>query len=827
MGKMVTFVRADTQRVGQDLTSNLTFMYKIVSKHQFSENVFSLEVEAPLVAKSRKAGHFVIVRVGKSGERIPLTIAKADKEKGTVTLVVQAVGVSTTKLTHLEVGDHLTDLVGPLGKATDIRRYGTVVCAGGGVGTAPLLPIVQALKEAGNRVVTVLAGRSKPLIILEEEMRENSDEVIVMTDDGSYGKKGLVTQGVEEVLKREHVDKCFAIGPAVMMKFVCLLTKKYEIPTDVSLNTIMVDGTGMCGACRISVGGKTRFVCVDGPEFDGHEVDFDEMLGRMRAFKPEETEAMQALQAHWERVNVAECKESDSDEVCSTGHEDVPPSEAQVCASVENVREEATGRNAEWRAALRKQLKPKDRLAVPRVEMPELDASERARMLRAEVNQGLSVEQAQREASRCLDCANPGCVEGCPVRIDIPGFVKNVERGNFAKANRVLRLTSTLPAVCGRVCPQEKQCESRCIHHKMNSAPVAIGYLERFAADYSRMHPSDEQQNHRAPSSSKGRVAVVGSGPAGLSFAGTMRRKGYGVTVFEALHEIGGVLKYGIPEFRLPNSVVDHEIEALRADGVEFRKNCIVGKTVSIDDLKTDGFRAVFVASGAGLPNFMGIPGENATGIMSSNEYLTRVNLMDASNAAADTPVPFAKHVVVVGGGNTAMDSVRTALRLGAETATVVYRRSEAEMPARVEEVRHAKAEGVQFMTLHNPLRYLTDESGHVTQVELQHMQLGESDASGRRRPEPIPGDTVLLSADLVVVSIGVSPNPILPHSVEGLELGKKGTIAVNDQMQSSLPTLFAGGDIVRGGATVILAMGDGKRAAECMDEYLSAQEEK
>ena len=802
-------------------------MYKIVSKHQYSENVFGLEVEAPLVAKSRKAGHFVIVRVGKSGERIPLTIAKADKGKGTITLVVQAVGVSTTKLTHLEPGDHLTDLVGPLGKATDIRRFGTVVCAGGGVGTAPLLPIVQALKEAGNRVVTVLAGRSKPLIILEEEMRAYSDEVVVMTDDGSYGHKGLVTEGIEEVLKREHVDKCFAIGPAIMMKFVCLLTKKYEIPTDVSLNTIMVDGTGMCGACRISVGGKTRFVCVDGPEFDGHEVDFDEMLGRMRAFKPEETKAMQELQAHWDRVNVLDCKGNASEKDSVAPHDNHKDAACEVKANAEQIQTEdtAVGRDADWRVALRKQMKPKDRLAVSRVEMPELNASERAHQLRAEVNQGLNVEQAQREASRCLDCVNPGCVEGCPVRIDIPGFVKNVERGNFDEANRVLRRTSTLPAVCGRVCPQEKQCESRCIHHKMNSAPVAIGYLERFAADFSREHPSEEHSNQYVHSSEKGRVAVVGSGPAGLSFAGTMCRKGYGVTVFEALHEIGGVLKYGIPEFRLPNQVVDHEIDALRAAGVEFRKNCIVGKTLSIDDLKADGFRAVFVASGAGLPNFMGIPGENATGIMSSNEYLTRVNLMDASNDAADTPVPFAKHVVVVGGGNTAMDSVRTALRLGAETATVVYRRSEAEMPARVEEVRHAKAEGVNFMTLHNPLRYLTDAEGHVTQVELQHMQLGEPDASGRRRPEPIPGDTVLLNTDLVIVSIGVSPNPILPQSVAGLELGKKGTIAVNDQMQSSLPMLFAGGDIVRGGATVILAMGDGKRAAECMDEYLSAHD--
>jgi len=315
---------------------------------------------------------------------------------------------------------------------------------------------------------------------------------------------------------------------------------------------------------------------------------------------------------------------------------------------------------------------------------------------------------------------------------------------------------------------------------------------------------------------------VVGSGPAGLSFAGEMTKRGYSVTVFEALHEIGGVLKYGIPEFRLPNEIVDFEIDNLRRAGVTFVKDCIIGKTESVDDLlKRQGFSGIFVASGAGLPNFMGIPGENATGILSSNEYLTRVNLMDASNPRSDTPVPLGKNVVVVGGGNTAMDSVRTALRLGAETATIVYRRSEEEMPARLEEVHHAKQEGVRFYTLHNPLRYNTDEKGHVTEVVLQKMELGEPDASGRRRPIPIEGAVETMKTDLVIVSIGVSPNPILPHSVEGLELGRKGTIVVNESMQSSIPTLFAGGDIVRGGATVILAMGDGKRAAREMDSRL------
>ncbi|MDD7564432.1 MAG: NADPH-dependent glutamate synthase, partial [Alloprevotella sp.] len=434
----------------------------------------------------------------------------------------------------------------------------------------------------------------------------------------------------------------------------------------------------------------------------------------------------------------------------------------------------------------------------------------------------LDAESAQSEASRCLDCANPGCVQGCPVGIDIPRFIKHIEQGDPLAAARTLKESSALPAVCGRVCPQEKQCESRCIHLKTGGRAVAIGHLERYAADYERQHGS---QDNVCPAPSNGRkVAVVGSGPAGLSFAGDMAARGYEVTVFEALHEIGGVLKYGIPEFRLPNEIVEHEVQALSRRGVKFVKDCIVGKTVSIDSLRQEGYEGIFVASGAGLPNFMGIPGENAVGVMSSNEYLTRVNLMDASNPSSDTPVPMAKHVAVVGGGNTAMDSVRTALRLGAETATIIYRRSEAEMPARLEEVRHAKEEGVKFLTLHNPLEYIADENGRVKQIKLQKMELGEPDASGRRRPVPIEGGIEIIDADLVVVSIGVSPNPIVPTSVEGLELGRKGTIAVDDNMQSSIPTLYAGGDIVRGGATVILAMGDGRHAAAAMHESLSKQ---
>ena len=480
----------------------------------------------------------------------------------------------------------------------------------------------------------------------------------------------------------------------------------------------------------------------------------------------------------------------------------------------------ASRRAEPWREELRKRMKNKERTDIPRVKMPELDPEYRSHTRLEEVNLGLSPEQARREAQRCLDCPKPTCMQGCPVGIHIPTFIKNIERGEFLEAARVLKETSALPAVCGRVCPQEKQCESQCIHLKMGKEAVAIGYLERFAADYER--ESGQISVPQVAPANGIKVAVVGSGPAGLSFAGEMAKRGYDVTVFEALHEIGGVLKYGIPEFRLPNRIVDVEIDGLRRMGVHFLTNCIVGKTLSYDDLHDDGFRGIFVASGAGLPNFMGIPGENLVGVMSSNEYLTRVNLMDAANPESDTPVQQGKRVAVIGGGNTAMDSVRTAKRLGAERAMIIYRRSEEEMPARLEEVKHAKEEGVEFLTLHNPIEYLGDERGRVRQMRLQKMQLGEPDASGRRRPIPIEGAIETVDVDEVIVSVGVSPNPLIPRAFSGLEISKKGTIVVDEaSRRSALPDVYAGGDIVRGGATVILAMGDGKSAAAGMDEAL------
>lgn len=784
-------------------------MNKIIRKEQFSEKVFCFEVEAPLIAKSCRPGNFIIVRVDKKSERVPYTIAKADPEQGTLTLVIQEVGLSSIKFCSLNVGDEVADIVGPLGTPSHIENYGTVVCAGGGIGIAAILPILTAFKQAGNRVISVLAGRTKELVIMVDDVAKYSDEVIIMTDDGSYGKKGVVTVGVEEVINREHVDKVLAIGPPIMMKFTSLLAKKYGIPNDVSLNTIMVDGTGMCGACRLTIGGKTKFVCIDGPEFNGDLVDWDEMFKRMGTFKRAEKEELDLYTKHLQTGEPATDPTPSAEFATSAITMDADQTNDPI--------DVLTDRNAQWRKDLRASMKAKERTSIERVNMPELDPAYRATTRLEEVNLGLTKEMAIREAKRCLDCAKPTCVEGCPVNINIPSFIKNIERGQFLAAARVLKSTSALPAVCGRVCPQEKQCESRCIHLKMNEPAVAIGYLERFAADFER-----ESGNISIPdlAPSNGiKVAVVGSGPAGLSFAGDMAKRGFDVYVFEALHEIGGVLKYGIPEFRLPNRIVDVEIDNLRKMGVHFQTDCIVGKTISVEELEGKGFKGIFVGSGAGLPNFMGIPGENLINVMSSNEYLTRVNLMDAANPETDTPINIGQRVLVIGGGNTAMDSCRTAKRLGAEV-TLVYRRSEAEMPARLEEVKHAKEEGIHFLTLHNPKEYLADEEGRVKAAVLDVMKLGDADESGRRSPVTT-GETVTVECDQVIVAIGVSPNPLVPKSIKGLELGRKNTIVVNDEMQSNHPSIFAGGDIVRGGATVILAMGDGRKAATHMSRKL------
>ncbi len=473
----------------------------------------------------------------------------------------------------------------------------------------------------------------------------------------------------------------------------------------------------------------------------------------------------------------------------------------------------------EWRADIRKGMKTKERVAMTRTKMLEQDPKIRSTNGK-EVNLGLTEQLAMQEAKRCIDCPDPTCISGCPVNIYIPKFIKKIEVGDFLGAAKVLKETNSLPAVCGRVCPQEKQCEAQCFYSiKLNQPPVAIGFLERFAADYEQN--SGKMATPEVAESNGIKVAAVGSGPASLAWATDMARMGYDVTVFEALHEIGGVLKYGIPDFRLPNSVVDVEINNVKAMGVKFVTNFIVGKTASIEVLRERGFEAFFVASGAGLPRFMNIPGENFNGIFSSNEFLTRVNLMGAAKDDYDTPVSLGKNIAVIGGGNTAMDSVRISKRLGAERAMIVYRRTRDEMPARLEEVEHAIDEGIEFMNLNNPVEYIADATGRVKEMVLQKMELGEPDDSGRRRPVPIEGSEYKVPVNVVIVAVGVSPNPLIPASVKGLKTTKWGTITVNDDFQSSIEDIFAGGDIVRGGATVILAMGDGRDAAAGMDKYI------
>ncbi len=476
-----------------------------------------------------------------------------------------------------------------------------------------------------------------------------------------------------------------------------------------------------------------------------------------------------------------------------------------------------TGFEQDWRKELRRALPVKERMKIGRRKMPERPADERNRDFR-EVNLGLTPEMAQEEARRCLDCANPRCVTGCPVSIDIPGFLKLIEAGRFLEAAWKLKETNSLPAICGRVCPQESQCEEVCSLKKAVGISVAIGNLERFAADFERGSGSLEIPPLPPPTGKK--VGVIGAGPSGLTVAGDLAKLGHKVTIFEALHESGGVLIYGIPEFRLPKAILKAEVEYLKRLGVEIRTSFVVGLTATIEDLKAEGYQAFFIGSGAGLPNFMKIPGENLVGVYSANEYLTRVNLMRAYDFPAyDTPVFKASTAAVIGGGNVAMDSVRTAKRLGAKRAVIVYRRSSAEMPARIEEIHHAEEEGIEFQLLTTPLRYFGDEYGRLKAMECQKMELGEPDASGRRRPVPIPGSEYTMEVDLVVCAIGQSPNPIIPQTTPGLKVGN---VEVDwTTMATSLPGVFAGGDIVRGGATVILAMGDARTAAAQIDKYL------
>lgn len=749
-------------------------MHRIKEAEFIAPDIKRFVIDAPVIARKRYPGQFIILHLSETSERIPLTIVDSDPDLGTITLIVQGIGKSTRELNALEAGDFIKDLVGPLGNRSEIGRFGHVVVIGGGVGTAVSFPQAKALKEAGNRVTAIIGARNQELVILEAEMRAISDEVLVCTDDGSYGLHGFVTDLLQTLLDQgDPIDYVLAVGPLPMMQAVAEKTRPYGIRTVVSLNSIMVDGTGMCGGCRVVVGDEVKFACVDGPEFDAHKVDFSTLMNRNRAYIKEEKCAL--------------------DEAADALHKE----------------------------------QRREVLKIPRQPMPSRVPEERTKDFN-EVNLGFTEALVQLEAQRCLNCRRPPCVEGCPVGVKIPEFIQLIGAREYIQASQLIKQDNVLAAVCSRVCPQSDQCEGACILEKRGDA-VAIGALARFVTDYERAHGDLIPSKVSTHPKTGCKVAIIGSGPSGLSCAGDLIRMGHEVTVFEAFHELGGVLTYGIPEFRLPKTIVREEVDALASLGVRFEPNTVIGVTYTIDELmEEEGFDAVFIGVGAGLPYFMHIPGENLVGVYSANEFLTRVNLMKAYQFPKyDTPVIDCKgkHVAVIGGGNTALDSVRVALRLGAASAKIIYRRSEDEMPGRLEEISHAREEGVEFQFLNNPVAFLGNEKGWLKGIRLIKMELGLPDESGRRRPVPVAGSEYEIPIDLVIVAIGNGSNPIIQKTTSDLDFNQRGTVVVDDEtMETSKPGVFAGGDIVTGGATVILAMGAGRKAARSINDYLKSK---
>jgi glutamate synthase (NADPH) small chain len=740
---------------------------RILERIDLSPSIIQFRLEAPVLAATAQPGQFVVLRMDDHAERLPLTIVDFNAEEGWITVIFAPVGASTSRLAELETKDVLLDLVGPLGEPTAIENYGTVVCIGGGVGVAPVFPIARALAAAGNKVISIIGARNKDMIILEEPMGAFSDEVIVCTDDGSYGREGFVTKALQEVLDRgEKVDRVWAIGPVVMMAAVSEVTKPSGIHTEVSLNSIMLDGSGMCGACRVEVGGAIKFVCVDGPEFDGHKVNFKELMTRQRMYTSEEHRAM------W-------------DYMMTSGETD----------HIERTKK--------------------------RLDMPRQDPRTRISNF-DEVALGYSPKMARTEALRCLQCKSHPCTKGCPVEVPIPEFIKAIAEGKFRDAAQLILSVNALPAVCGRVCPQESQCEVLCVLNKKDNA-VAIGRLERFAADYFAEHASDASPPRPTPTGK--RVAVVGSGPAGLTCAADLAMMGHEVDMFEAFHKAGGVLVYGIPEFRLPKDrIVQREVDYVKSLGVRLRTSFVVGRAATLQGLlEKDGFDAVFIGTGAGLPYFLNVPGENLNGVYSANEFLTRVNLMKAYKFPEyDTPVRVSDTMAVIGGGNVAMDAARIALRLGAKKVYCIYRRTQAELPAREEEVENAIEEGVDFRFLTNPTQFVDSGEGWLSGIECLKMELGEPDASGRRRPVPVPGSEHMIEAEIAIIAVGQGPNPLLTRATPALTTNKWGNIQADEQTgATNMKAVFAGGDIVTGAATVILAMGAGKIAARSINRYL------
>ena len=754
-------------------------MYRILNRRDLTSNIVLMEVEAPWIAQSGLPGQFVIVIPHDRGERVPLTICDIDKGRQSVTIVFQVVGDSTRRMAAMQQGDALFTIVGPLGRPAEVMqlyREGKarrVLFVAGGVGTAPIYPQAKWAHEEGLDCDVIIGARNRDLLFFEEEMRPVCSHLYVMTDDGSYGEHGLVTDKIKQLVEQGvHYDLCVAIGPLPMMKFVSLLTKQYDLPTVVSLNSMMVDGTGMCGACRVTVGSAVKFTCVDGPEFDGHQVNFDEAMKRLA--KPDARKYRIATAEEGHRCDLADAVSQQL--------------EAEVKPSRQHPREQA-----------------------PEARIHNFD----------EVTMTFTEAQAVAEAQRCLKCKKPLCVTQCPVSIRIPDFIAAVAQRDFAGAAAIIADDSALPAVCGRVCPQETQCEGSCILGRKGD-PIAIGALERFVADWNREHNAAAPAASVAQPTTDKRVAIIGSGPSGLTCAGDLAKQGVQVTIFEALQHPGGVLVYGIPEFRLPKQrVVAPEIENLKRLGVKIETNVIVGKSITIDQLLDEQhFDAVYIATGAGLPKFMSIPGETLVGVISANELLTRTNLMHGYDEHFDTPIVLGRKVAVVGGGNVAMDAARTARRLGCDV-TVIYRRGEQDMPARKEEVHHAKEEGIHFSFQTNPTAILDDGNGNVAGVRLIRMDMGEPDADGRRKFSEIKGSEFDLELDNIIIALGTSPNPLIKSTTPGLDTERWGGIIATPQGATSRPKVYAGGDAVSGAATVILAMGAGRQAARAIAEQL------
>jgi len=770
-------------------------MFSIIETHRLSEGLTEVEVSAPLIANAARPGNFVLVRGDEYGERIPLTIADSSPARGSITLVMQEIGKGTKALGAFLPGQAYLDVVGPLGKNTEIHGPGkTICCVCGGVGLAPMFPQMKAHHAAGNRVISILGARDVSILFWREKVEAISDQVFYTTDNGSFGRKGFATQVLDEIITGgEHIDEVIAIGPVPHMKAVTDCCKKHGVPVIVSLNPIMVDGTGMCGGCRVSVDGQVRYACVDGPEFDGALVDFDELIQRQRTYKPQEAQANEDAIPHGEENHACRFEQRIQ--------EMVDELEAAKPKYNTNYFEEASALFV---------LQTVAELMKRRTSFDEVTPT-------------FSPEQALAEAQRCRCCESATCIDGCPVGVNIRDFIWSIQKGDIAEAARILKDKNNLPAVCGRVCPQETQCEKHCVLAKTGKEPVAIGALERFVADWEAEHVPI-QVPYVTPRGQK--VAVIGCGPGGLTCAGDLARLGYEVTIYEAFHDTGGVLRYGIPEFRLPKAIVDREVNYIKSLGVHIELNMVIGKVLTIEVLFESGYESVFIAVGAGAPMFIGVPGENLVGVYSANEFLTRVNLMKAYRFGEyQTPVTVGNHIAVVGAGNVAMDAARVAVRLGAKRVTVIYRRSEVEIPARAEEVRHAREEGVFFQLLTAPVRIVGDDQGKVCAMECIRMALGEPDASGRRKPVPVPNSEFTIDCDMIIPALGSQANPLLTGHTEGIHLNKWGNIVADPVTgATNLPGVYAGGDIVTGSATVIEAMGAGKRAAEAIDTYLRAR---